>query len=200
MDSYITLCLLIMPGYLARVINHHLCDSIVSNNKFDTIMESLLYDIVIIPLVYIIIRLLTPEIDDISSFFMNMNNVIIYGICSIVVSILLGWLSKYLIEIYQNIINRLRDNDNKITIGKSIYNMNFNDGKVHLIEVYKDNTLLYKGILSNMYFDNKELLLEDANEEFKLIEQYGQLVYKKTYINWESGIMIREVDIENCKK
>ena len=202
METYIALFLLIMPGYLAKIVNGHLCDNINTSDKFRLTMEALLYDAAIMPVVYSLLHFWTADIENVKLFFSNMGNVMVYGACAIIVSVLVGGIWKWLLLRYQNIINfiRGRDNGNEITIGKSVYDINFNDGQVHLVEVYKDEKLMGRGYLSRMYFDNKEILLEDAEKIFHSLEEFGDKIYKNVYVDFGNGLTIKEIDMTEYEK
>lgn len=200
METYIALFLLIMPGYLAKIVNGHLCDNININDKFKLTMEALLYDAVIIPAVYVLIHLQTADIDNVPLFFSNMKNIMVYGAVAIAVSLASGVAWKWGALIYQGLINWLRGEGNNITIGKSVFNISFNDGKVHLIEIYKNGDIIGRGYLSCMYFDNQEIVLEDAQEIFDLLDQYNGKEYKKIYLDFANGILIKEIDMEKYEQ
>lgn len=202
METYLALFLLIMPGYLAKIVNGHLCDNIDTNDKFKITMEALLYDAVIIPIVYFLLHFWTSDIDNIHLYFSNMGNTMVYGAVAIVISILTGIAWKWGLLKYQNFINWIRDRekDNIITIGKSVFNIRFNDGKVHLVEIYKNGDLIGSGYLSNMYFDNREIMLEDAKEVFDLLDKCNGKEYKAIYLDIASGIMIKELNMEKYEQ
>lgn len=198
METYIALFLLIMPGYLARIVSGHLCDNINTSDKFRLTMEALLYDAAIMPIVYSVLHFWTSEIDDAKLFFSNTGNVMVYGACAIAISVLVGVSWKWILSVYQRFINYIRKKscDNEITIGKSIYDINFNDGEVHLVEVFKDEKLIGRGYISGMYFDNKEILLADAEDIFnELEENAGEKSYKHVYIDFGNGFTIKEINI-----
>ncbi len=196
METYIALFLLIMPGYLAKIVNGHLCDNIDTSDKFRLTMEAMLYDSAIMPIVYVLLHFWTSEIDNVKLFFSNMGNTMVYGTCAIIISILVGIAWKWLLLAYQLVVNFIRGDDgNEITIGKSIYDINFNDGKVHLVEVYKEGNLICRGYLSKMYFDNKEILLEDAEEVFDEMEKCGKKSYKNFYVDFDNALTVKEIDM-----
>lgn len=199
METYLALLLLIMPGYVAKTVNGHLCDNINTNDKFRLTMEALMYDAIIIPIVYGLLHLWTVDIDNVELFFSNMGNTMAYGVCAIGISVMVGILWGWLLPYYQKAVNCIRDRDggNAITIGKSVYDIYFNDGEVHLVEVYKDEKLLGRGYIYQMYFDNKEILLEEAEEVFAGLQKLGKKPYGNVYVDFGNNLTIKEINMEN---
>lgn len=201
METYLALLLLIMPGYVAKTINGHLCDNINTNDKFRLTMEALMYDAAIIPIVYLLLHFWTADIDNINIFFANMKNIMVYAGCAGIVSVVFGILWKWILVWYQQGINSLRGAEkgekpeaNKITIGKSLFDISFNDGQAHLVEVYKDGNVIGRGYLSGMYYDNHEITLAVGKEEEGLTSMdESEKHYKFIYMDWKNGLVVKEL-------
>ena len=199
MEGYMALLLFVMPGYLARLVYGHVEDRILEKDKFHIIMESLLYNIVIIPAVYIALLCIGVSTENVQAFFLIPTNIAIYGVCSFVMAILAGLAWKYLKPRYVKGINLVRklSNQNSIELGKSVFDLTFNDGEVHWVEIYRDAELLARGILYRMFAARGELYVTDEKDISAYMDESNKIKrYKGTYIDYKNNLVVKEIDTE----
>lgn len=200
MENYIALLLIVMPGYLSRLIYRHISDEVPDKDKFKIIMESLLYDVIILPLVYLIIHYITPDIDQIKMFFTIPQYIGMYAICALFLSIVVSVSWKYLKPKYNHIVNYIRKARglNEITLNQSVFTRAFNDGLTHWVEVYKDDKLITRGLILHFWDSNAELYVCDAEDCISpYLDIEGKVKqYKGVYVDYKHNIVIKEIDTE----
>ena len=199
METYMALLLFVMPGYLARLVYGHVEDRILEKDKFHIIMESLLYNMLIIPAVYIALSCIGVSVENVQAFFLIPTNIAIYGVCSFVMAVLTGFAWKYLKPWYVRGINCVRklSNQNAINLGKSVFDLTFNDGEVHWVEVYRDERLLTRGILQTMFAVRGELYVTDEKNISAYTDESNKIKrYKGTYIDYKNNLVVKEIDTE----
>lgn len=201
MESYFALLLLVMPGYLARLINSHLTNEMKETDKFRIVMESMLYNVFILPAIYAILYCYNPMVENIQQFFTAPVNIGLYLACMLGVSILLGAAWSKLKPVYTWSINCIRRwrGKNDIAISKLLFDIKFDDGEIHFVEVYRDEKLLGRGILSNMYAENGELFLVNAENVIKTsFAQYeSSPEYKGIYLDYKNNLIVKELAVQS---
>ncbi len=200
MENYIALLLFVMPGYLARLVYGHVEDGVLEKDKFRIIMESLLYNMAIIPTVYLALLCTGKKVESPYTFFSESINIAMYAGSSVVVAILSGVAWKYLKPWYVKGINRLRksSNQNTIDIDKTVFDLVFNDGSTHWVEVYRDDKLLARGILGRMFISRGELYIVDEEDCISAyVDQQGKSKrYVGTYIDYKNNLIIKDISTE----
>lgn len=203
MESYVALLLFVVPGYLARLVYGHVEDGVLEKDKFRIIMESLLYNMAIIPTVYLALLCAGRTMNPPYIFFSEPINIAMYAGFSVVVAVLAGVAWKYLKPWYVRGINRVRkiSNQNAIDLDKSVFDLAFNDGKSHWVEVYKEDKVLARGLLGIMYASNGELYITDEEDCISpyLDENGKPKQYMGTYIDYKNNLLIREIEPINIE-
>jgi hypothetical protein len=197
MESYVALLLFVMPGYLARLVYGHVEDGVLEKDKFRIVMESMLYNMAIIPTVYFMLLCTGRKLESLYTFFSVPDNVAVYAICSTIGAIAAGIAWKRLKPWYVKGINRLRksSNQNTIDIDKTVFDLAFNDGSTHWVEVYRDNKLLARGILGYMFTSHGELYVIDAEDYISAYmgENGKPKHYEGTYIDYKNNLVLKEI-------
>ena len=197
MENYIALLLFVMPGYLARLTYGHVEDRILEKDKFHIVMESLLYNMAIIPTVYVILLYMGSGIEDPYIFFSTPINIARYAVCAIITAMLAGITWKYLKPQYVKAINYIRktSNQNAVNLDKSVFDIIFNDGDVHWVEIHRDGELLARGILGSMFAARGELHIVDAEDCISAyMDENGKPKhYEGTYIDYKNNLVIKEI-------
>ena len=197
MESYVALLLFVMPGYLARLIYGHVEDGVLEKDKFRIVMESMLYNMAIIPTVYFMLLCTGRTLESPHTFFSVPDNVAVYAIYSTMAAIAAGIAWKHMKSRYVKGINRLRklSNQNTIDIDKTVFDIVFHDGEVHWVEVYRDGELLTRGILGSMFTSHGELHIVDAEDYISAYtdENAKPKHYEGTYIDYKNNLVIKEI-------
>ncbi len=197
MENYVALLLFVMPGYLARLVYGHVEDGVFEKDKFRIIMESLLYNMAIIPMVYLALICLGINVESPHLFFSLPRNIASYAVCAVVAAIIAGVAWRYLKPFYVKGINRLRraSDQNTIDIDKSVFDLAFNDGQIHWVEVYREGEMLARGIMGMMYASRGELYITDEEDCISVyMDKLGNPKrYKGTYIDYKNNMVIKEI-------
>ncbi|MFC2499962.1 MAG: hypothetical protein ACFNUC_04345 [Selenomonas noxia] len=197
MESYVALLLFVMPGYLARLIYGHVEDGVLEKDKFRIVMESMLYNMAIIPIVYFMLLCTGRTLESPYTFFSVPDNVAVYAIYSTMAAIIAGIAWRYMKPWYVKGINRLRksSNQNAIDIDKTVFDIAFNDGDVHWVEIHRDGEMLARGILGSMFTTHGELYIVDAEDCISAYtdENGKPKHYEGTYIDYKNNLVIKEI-------
>ena len=199
-ENYIALLLFVMPGYLARLVYGHLEDGMFEKDKFRIIMESLLYNMAIIPTVYFALVCMGFNAESPNLFFSATLNIAVYAACAVMAAIVAGGAWKFLKPFYVKGINRLRraSDQNTIDLDKSVFDIAFNDGQIHWVEVHREGEMLARGIMGMMYASRGELYVTDEENCISVYtdEQGNPKRYKGTYIDYKNNLTIKEICTE----
>lgn len=186
--SSVWIILLIAPGYISKKIYELLSDDIADKDNFQTIMESFVFSVFIIMPAYAMSALLGYD------NYTDPKFIATYALTALVLSVVVAFAWRYIKPKFIGGINKARSNN--ITPGKATFDILFNDGEPHLVEVYNDNGLMItRGLIDHMYFDNKEFSLEDAEDCFTALNERGALQCIKTYVSLDSLTTVREYAI-----
>ncbi len=198
MENYIALLLLIVPGFVARKIYKQTTDIRDDLSQFEESLYCLLNSTIITAIAASILYFRGYRPLTINALYGNIQFIAVYAALVFVLSIVLGFTIKPALCLYNKLINICRGkSSDDIVISKTIFDMAFNDGKTHLVEVYKDGKFLGRGVLSANVEKYKELYLEDVEEEYAdLLQTVGSnhLPYIGTYIDGKTGLVIKEID------
>lgn len=201
MENYITLLLLIVPGFVAQTIFINLNQSEKKVDNFSLTIQALTYSIFILLFNYIILSILgyinTNDFASINKSFININFIVKYIIITILTSFYIGYCWNMIKPIYFHVINIIRKSEskNKLLNSPSMLLSCLDDGRDHLLSIEKDGKSLDTGFLNR--FDNiegniKNISLVGQNDiEGLNISSYP---IKRTYYTDE--IKIIEYDIE----
>ena len=199
MENYIALLLMIVPGFMARKIYKQTSNIREELGQFEETLYCLFYSLFISITVLWISGALYGDVATILTLFHGLPFITEYAVAATVVSVIMGISIKYLLAGYNHIINIIRnDKDGKIIISNTIYDNIFNNGKTHIVEVYKDGIFLGRGAIVNSVEKYKEFYLEDVEEGYREVTDamgVSQLPYKGIYIDGRTGIVIKELDI-----
>ena len=104
---------------------------------------------------------------------------------------------KYLKPQYVKAINYIRktSNQNTVNLDKSVFDIIFNDGDVHWVEIHRDGELLARGILGSMFAARGELHIVDAEDCISAyMDENGKPKhYEGTYIDYKNNLVIKEI-------
>lgn len=213
MDNYTALLLLVVPGFISRKIYEKLSDQRPTKNSFEETIYSLIFSVFNLLTLYLLavfifwitgyLYLLSKE--SIVDSFNNSHLIALYVFLNLFSSFLTAGIWKLLQPHYVKLMSRLKngENGNEIIPSNSVFHEVLSDGNAHLVEVYKEDKFIARGILSVMHHEEGEYYLEDAEEEFKILqdknedknEKKGKLQYKGYCVNTKTGLIIKKINI-----
>lgn len=203
MENYIVLLLLIVPGYIAQLVNSVFSDRNNLKSKFEETIDALIFSIFILLGNYIVISLFRKlySLNELWLKFSTTTFVIKYIFLTVFMSVFIGciWTIIYP-KIEKRIINNIRVkflHKNEITFATTTWTLAFDDGKQHAVYIEKDGKEYAKGFIKHIRRigdKTKEIYLEGED----IIENNKNLFeeYKGIYLEFNSGIKIREYDLK----
>lgn len=200
MENYIALLLLIVPGFISRKIYKQTNNVREDLGQFEETLYCLATSLVIgIISLWIAGAYFTSDIYTIKGLFGNITFIRNYALTCLLVSIPVGFLIYASLRIYNKVINVARGNNKgQVVLSTTVFDERFNDGKHHIVEVYKDDKFLGRGILNERIEKTKELYLLDIEKVYqKAIEKHkvDKLPYKGVYIDGKTGLVIKEINL-----
>ena len=215
MGTYMGLLLLVLPGYVARKIYKQTNDIRDDLSQFEETMYCLLNSITIFAVMFIIIGIASFWIPEAANKFSaasltvsfdSIGFIAIYGTAAFLLAALLGRYTAEILAAYTRKINKIRAKKKleTIIISETIFDAVFNDPKEEIaagipphVAVFKDDKFIGRGILKLRNEHYKEFYLEDAEQDFKYLEdERGKLPpYKGIYLDSKIGLVIKIYDI-----
>jgi hypothetical protein len=202
LETYISLLLMIVPGFIARKIYEQLNYEPKSKSDFETTIVSLIYSTIIITLNYIVLawffKVEFISVNDVVKKFSTTIFVIEYAFLSIIMSIIVALLHNHYNSDIERHINNIRKKAGKTELvdAETIWAKVFIDGQQHAVLIDKDNNEYAKGFVhytSPPDGQEKELFLirEDIiNNNPDLFD-----AFKGVYIDFDKNIKIKEYSL-----
>lgn len=199
MGAYISLLLLIVPGFVARKIYKQTNNIREDLGQWEESLYCLFYSLLLAVVAMALTGALQADtIPQWEQLFTSMSFCIKYSAVVGIGSVILGLLTRPLLTVYNRIINKVRrQQDGYIDISQTIFDECFSDGEIHIVEVYKDGKFIARGGLIRHSEKYKEFFLEDIEEDYiKKMYDLGisQLPYLGTYVDGQTGISIKVID------
>ena len=219
MEDYIALLLLVVPGFIARKVYKQTNDVHETTDQFTETLYCLLNSMAIFIIIFARIGILSFtdvwaknlfDLKVLSETFETMSFVLEYSLAALIVSIILGLITGWLLDIYTKFINiiRRKKDMSDIAISHMVFDDIFNSPEYefidpygnrikHLVAIYKEDKLIARGNLEKSAGLGHEIYLTDCEAAFKKIEETfgGFPRFRGTYINGQTGILIKEYDV-----
>ena len=156
---------LVLPGFIANYIYTDLNRRIKPKTQLEEIINALLYSIVV-TLTYICLLKYcfhTDSINDLTQKFSSITFVLLSIILNVLLSIVVGLVWHKLHKCYNDIINKIREgeNKNKVVETDSLLDIILNDGNDHVVEIInKDNKIIGKGFFNGLHASSREIYIK----------------------------------------
>jgi len=201
MENYIGMLMLVVPGFIVYSIYKHFGSTQEVKSNFEITMLSLFYSVFVLFILWSAISLAgISQTDDIKEIFKTPKGVAIYSFFSLLVSCIVGGLFVCIKPKYNKLVNffRKKAGQNNITLGGIVFEKVFNDGKPHLVEIYKEDKMLMRGLLAEMAYQQKELLIVENEEKLSpyMNDEGKPLKYKNVYMDYANNLIIKEINTE----
>jgi hypothetical protein len=194
METYIALLLLVVPGFIAKYIYGKLDHQIEVEDKFENIINSLIFNVFILLLNYFVLDLFGflsgAEIKDVTILFNSVNFILGYTLLTLITAIAVAVIWDKSNPFYMKLINKYRETENRNCILRdTVLASSFNDGKSHLISIEKDDKELFRGLILHIDSEKKEMYIEAMPDIHLITEVKGK------YFDFDKNIQITEYAI-----
>lgn len=208
MSIYISLLLLVMPGFIARKIykqTNNIRESLVQSEET---LYCLLNSLVVFFMLFLGLGILSfcfpwaVSMFDLNFLIVCFNDVIFifkYAFASVLCSLLLGLSTHKLLKGYAYLINIVRDKRDigELSISHTIFDDMFNDGRNHFVAIFKDDKMVARGEIRSSVEHYKEFCLEAVEDDVELLEKMGGKLpkFNRIYYDAKIGLAIKEYDM-----
>lgn len=203
MQQYIAILLLIVPGFIIRIIKDILVPGDRIKSDFEKTVLALIYGIPVFLVNYIVLvnKVKITTVSELIQKFNSLGFIVKFALLTLGVTMIMSLLISFIDSISMlKIINfiRVKFGEHEIARGQSVWNTFWAEGHPYkAVEIYKGDKLITRGFRYKWTTnpdEDKEVVLEAGDIFDAHIDWFD--VVDKTYYNINKDIMIKEYNLD----